>query len=102
MCTALFTRTEPVKLTQLKQHSKQPSNRYVCFHRFSDNVCLFSQITKHYSKPGVEAREVLPLFPDFDVSLSFSYTHVVNKQYLHNFSFLFFVVMETTLCSSDI
>ena len=27
------------------------------------------QIVKHYSKKGVQAKEVLPLFPDFDVGL---------------------------------
>ena len=32
------------------------------------NVSLLPpQITKHYSKPGVVAEEVLPVFPDFEV-----------------------------------
>lgn len=26
------------------------------------------QILNHYSKKGVEAKEILPVFPDFDVS----------------------------------
>ena len=28
------------------------------------------QVTQHYSKPGVTAVEVLPVFPDFEVCLS--------------------------------
>ena len=33
----------------------------------SNKSPLFFQITKHYSKPGVVAEEVLPVFPDFEV-----------------------------------
>jgi len=32
-----------------------------------DRIVYVSQITKHYSKPGVTPVEVLPVFPDFKV-----------------------------------
>jgi len=31
-------------------------------------MCMFKQVMQHYSKPGVTAVEVLPVFPDFEVS----------------------------------
>jgi len=31
-------------------------------------MCVFKQVLQHYSKPGVTAVEVLPVFPDFEVS----------------------------------
>ena len=34
-----------------------------------NTILLFLQITKHYSKPGVEPVEVLPFYPDFTVSI---------------------------------
>ena len=40
------------------------SSTQICCHF---NPILSLQIRKHYSKPGVVAKEVLPLFPDFDV-----------------------------------
>ena len=38
----------------------------------------FVQITNHFSRPGVYAKEVLPVFPDFDVSHTYTGIEVCN------------------------
>ena len=54
-------------------HASSKSISWDAISRFSWHVISVPsllQILKHYSKPGVEAKEVLPLFPDFKVIIS--------------------------------
>ena len=54
-------------------HASSKSISWDAISKFSWHVISVPsllQILKHYSKPGVEAKEVLPLFPDFKVIIS--------------------------------
>jgi len=47
------------------------------------------QVTQHYSKPGVTAVEVLPVFPDFEVGCNNQLTVYTCILFCHSSSCLF-------------
>lgn len=63
---------------------------------FEDNK---KPIERHYSKPNVVPIEILPVYPDFKVSLQ----HLsILLLHMYDYNFYNFLVVEVSMCSSYI